>query len=63
MNETRVAIDSLLARLLRTESLVTLAGFGLYLTGRIESLEEAIAVTGVVAPLVLGRSYAKRSAE
>lgn len=50
---------NLLHRLLRTESLVTIAGLIIYLTGRVETLEEALALAVVIVPLVLGRSIVK----
>lgn len=52
-------LKDLLTRLLRTESLATLVGLVLYVTGRVESMEEAIALGVIIGPLVLGRSVVK----
>ena len=52
-------MTSLLKRLLRTESLATIVGLVLFATGRVETMEEALALGAVIGPLVLGRSYVK----
>ncbi len=55
-------LNNLLDRLLRTESLATIAGFVLFVTGRVETMEEALALGAVIGPLVLGRSVVKVAA-
>ncbi len=52
-------LKDLLNRLIRTESLATLAGLVLFITGRVETMEEALALGAVIGPLVLGRSVVK----
>lgn len=52
-------IADLIERLLRTETLVTIFALVMYLTGRVETLDQAMALATVTAPLVLGRSAVK----
>lgn len=60
MPRTLHALDSLLSRLLRTESILTIAALGLYVSGRIETIEEALVVVGSVAGFTISRGLAKQ---
>lgn len=46
-------------RLLRTETLVAIAAIVLVATGRVASIDEALAVAGPATALILGRSWVK----
>ena len=52
-------IADLMQRLLRTESLITIFALAMFVTGKVSSVDEAVALATVTIPLVLGRSIAK----
>lgn len=52
-------MTDLLNRILRTESIATIVGLVLFASGRVQTMEEAVALGAVIGPLVLGRSYVK----
>jgi len=58
MPETRAALDSLVARLLRTESLATIAVLVVAAVGELEAAG-IITSGGAAVALTLGRSFAK----
>lgn len=53
---------SLISRAFERETLVTLASLYLIATGRVTTMEEAVATIGTVTTLVLGRSWVKARA-
>ncbi len=55
-------LNDILNRLLQRETLFSIIGIVIFLSGRVETMEQAVALAGVVGPIVLGRSIAKHGA-
>jgi hypothetical protein len=55
-------ITDLIRRVLRTETLVTIAALILIATGQVDGMAEAVGVIGSASTLVLGRSIVKAKA-
>lgn len=52
-------LNDLLSRLLRTETLAVIAALVLFALGRVETLEEALAMSATVSSYIVGRSMVK----
>ena len=61
MNDSKIAaaVESLVTRAFQRETLVTIAAMYLIYSGRVTTMEEALATVATVTTLIAGRSWVK----